>query len=261
MNPDHARNEGPGPPEDTFPSAHVPWSVREGLLLVVAFILVHQAVSAIGGGVVPSEARPVFSLGVGSGAVLLVFYVFLRTRSKPTAHAARAIGLYVPAVGPAVRRSIVPLGLGIAALPAYMIARAAMLQYLDISPVQQPLVTKMRVLLGRGDVAHLSVLVFLAVTVVPVVEELAFRGMLYLPLRARVGTVPAAAAVSLIFAALHWDRAAPIENLAVVGYLTILALVLTALMEAARSMLAPILAHAAHNAFMIGLIVLAGAGT
>jgi len=261
MDPDEASNEGLGPPENAFPPTHVPWSVGEGLLLVVTFILIHQAASAIGRVAAPSEGRLLFSLGVGSGAVLLVFYFFLRGRSKPTADAARVIGLYVPALGPAIRRSIVPLALGAAALSAYMIARAGMLQYLDISPIQQPIVNKLRGLLGQGDVIHLGVLVFLAVTVVPVAEELAFRGMLYLPLRARVGPVPAAAAVSVIFATLHWQQAAPIENLAVMGYLIILALVLTAFMEAARSILAPILAHAAHNALMIALIILAGGGT
>jgi len=260
MDLDHVRNEGQGATGKTFPSTSVPWSVGEGLLMVASFILIHYAIGAIVSVVAPSEARPASSLGVASGALLLLFYLFLRARSKPTSDALEAIGLRVPALGPAIRRSIVPLCIGIVALPAYMIARAGMLQYMDIAPVQQPVVTKLRTLLGQGEVAHLSLLVFLAVAVAPVVEELVFRGMLYLPLRARVGPVPAAAAVSAIFALLHWGRAAPVENLAVMGYLIILALILTALMETARTMLAPILAHAAHNAFMIGLIFLTGGG-
>ena len=189
--------------------------------------------------------------------LLMLLYFLLRAWSKSASGAFRVIGLQVPPLGPAIRRSIVPLLLAIVVLPAYMIARAGMLQYMDIAPVQQPIVTRLKTLHGEGQVAHLCVLVFLAVAVAPAVEGIVLRGMLCLPLRSRVGPVPAAAVVSAVFAALHWGSAALVENLAVMGYLIILALILTALMEAARTMLAPILAHAAHNAVMIGLILLA----
>ena len=260
MDLDHANDGAPGRPENAFPPPRVPWSAGEGLLLLVAFILIHQAFNAMGSALVPAEGRQIFSLGVGSGAVLLVFYAFLRARSQGVANAARVIGLHVPDPGRAIRRSILPLALGVIALPAYMIARASMLEYLDIPPSQQPIVTRLEVLLGRDDFIQLGVLVFLVVIVVPVTEELAFRGMLYLPLRARLGSVRAAVAVSAMFAALHWTRAPLIENLSVMGYLIILALVFTQLMEATRNLVAPMLAHAAHNAFMIALIILAGGG-
>jgi membrane protease YdiL (CAAX protease family) len=260
MDLDQPGTEGQGPTQVAFPSSRVPWSVREGLLLVAAFILVHQAVAVIVSAVLPGQAYPAVSLGVASGVLLMLLCFLLRAWSKSASGAFRVIGLQVPPLGPAIRRSIVPLLLAIVVLPAYMIARAGMLQYMDIAPVQQPIVTRLKTLHGEGQVAHLCVLVFLAVAVAPLVEELVFRGMLYLPLRGRVGPVPAAAVVSAVFAALHWGSAALVENLAVMGYLIILALILTALMEAARTMLAPILAHAAHNAVMIGLILLAGSG-
>jgi uncharacterized protein len=45
--------------------------------------------------------------------------------------------------------------------------------------------------------------VILAVIVAPIVEEIAFRGLLYTALRARMGMWPAAIISGMIFAALH----------------------------------------------------------
>jgi membrane protease YdiL (CAAX protease family) len=80
----------------------------------------------------------------------------------------------------------------------------------------------------------------LAIVGAPVSEELLFRSVLYQPMRARIGVVPAAVVVGLLFAALHgyvWG----------VPLLLVLSVTFTALFERTGSLWYPIAAHALYN--------------
>jgi len=246
----------PGTGGTGFPAARAPWSVAEGLLLFVAFVLIHQAAAHLFPGLRPPGAHGMLA----NVAVIVLCCVFLTMRCGGGASAARAIGLIVPPPGRAMRRAIIPAALGCAALAACLIAKVGLLEHFNIQPSQQGVVTEMQDQLQQSRLASFGALVFLAVVVAPLAEELMFRGMLYLPLRAGIGRVGGALVASVIFAALHMSWPTPAENLAAMAYLTILALVLTELMEATGSILAPILAHAAHNALMVLFAALAAGG-
>ncbi len=83
-------------------------------------------------------------------------------------------------------------------------------------------------------------LVFMAVVVAPISEEIIFRGYLFGVARKYVGFWPAALVVSLLFAAFHL-------HLPALPGLFLLAMAFTLIYERAGSLWAPILMHAAFN--------------
>ena len=100
------------------------------------------------------------------------------------------------------------------------------------------------------DTSSMVVLVLAGLTVagvVPVVEEVLFRAVLYLPLRRRIGRLPATLAVSAIFALAHlyiWG----------LPHLFVLSLLFIALYEKTKSLWMSILTHAAFNGVNIVLL-------
>ena len=92
-------------------------------------------------------------------------------------------------------------------------------------------------------------MVFLAVVVAPVAEELCFRGLLYPALRKRWGRLFALLATSLLFGMIHGLPATWVP-------LTILAVVLAALVEVTGSILPAIVAHTAFNGLTVALLLL-----
>src|SRR5262249_22324977 len=101
-----------------------------------------------------------------------------------------------------------------------------------------------------GDYAFLVVVGLLAVTVAPVCEEVFFRGFLYDALRSRMPVLLAAILQSLLFAALHTLGA--LHNVAVF----FLGLIITAVYQWRKTLLAPIFVHAGNNMIaMLGLVL------
>jgi len=87
----------------------------------------------------------------------------------------------------------------------------------------------------------------LAIVGAPLVEELLFRSVLYQPLRARLGVVPAALIVAALFAGVHlyaWGM----------PQLMVLSLVFVALFERTGSLWYPIVAHGLYNGATFVLI-------
>jgi membrane protease YdiL (CAAX protease family) len=94
-----------------------------------------------------------------------------------------------------------------------------------------------------------TVVAFAAVMVgAPVAEELIFRGMLFRLARDRWGAAGAAVLTALFFGIAHWS---PWSLFGVVG----LGLLLAALYHWTGSLLAPIAAHASHNAVSMGVML------
>ena len=101
-------------------------------------------------------------------------------------------------------------------LPAMLVVAViaeAVLCLLDIKSVPP-----IEVLLRRADYKGLLLILVTAAVVAPVVEELAFRRVIFGFFRAHVGTVPAIVITSTAFAAVHgsYSQVAPLFILAVV---------------------------------------------
>jgi len=225
-----------------FPAGRVPWSAAEGALVLAAFLAIQCLAGALAAG-------PALRWAVANCAVLLAVHLFLRVRAGGAPQAQATIGLRVRRPLRALRRSLVPLAVGVSALALWWALLWRLMRYMNWRPPEQAPVRLIRACADAGDVWQLGVLVLVAAVVAPAAEELVFRGVLYLPLRASWGPTRAALGVSALFAAVHLYPAG-------LGQLFILALVLTWLMEATGTIVAPMLAHAGYNAAMIAVILL-----
>ncbi len=254
MQHDVVRGDATERQEQSFPPDRVPWTIAEGLALFVLFVLIHAVCGVLIGRFAPGRYGVPLQLGAGNAAILTVIYLLLRQRFAGARRPWRLIGLCPPGAARAVVRALVPLSVGVVALLGCLFLRIRVLWYFDVQIPEQELVRSLRDMVLEGAHLEFGMLSFFAVVVAPVVEELTYRGLLYLPLRSRLGRVWAAVVVSVLFAAIH-------QNVAAAGHLFILGLVFTELMEVTGSMLTPMLAHACHNGIMITLIALIGSRT
>lgn len=140
-------------------------------------------------------------------------------------------------------------GYGAFALPVYLfiIAWGMLTQFFDFpkeaNPILEPLL--------EGTSPKLTVLVlFLTCVVAPVSEEFFFRGMLYSALRERLGFPLAALISGVLFGVVH---AGPFNW----PPLVLIGIMLAYIYERTRSLLAPMVAHAVHNSFVMAMFFLA----
>ncbi|MGA1439992.1 MAG: CPBP family intramembrane glutamic endopeptidase [Ilumatobacteraceae bacterium] len=106
---------------------------------------------------------------------------------------------------------------------------------------------------GTGPVAAVTITV-VAITIVPLVEELVFRGVLLAGLSTRVGTTAAVVLHAVAFGAAHLD---PTRGWATTGtaiVLTGVGLGLGIAAVATRRLAAPILAHAIFNGVALAVV-------
>ncbi len=254
MHSDLVGEEQAGAEKGAFPPERVQWSVGEGFVLFAVFLLIHPLFAPLGLLLGGWDGGWALQVVVSNAAVLTVVYFFLRRRIGGSREAADAIGLRVCSLLPALRRAMAPLAAGLAALLAWAVLQSQLVSRLELEFSEQEAVRLIRERAGADALLEVGLLVFLGVAVVPLAEELVFRGLLYLPLRRRLGGIAAALAVSAVFAAIHLHPAG-------LGHLFILALMFTWLMEATGTIIAPILAHGAHNACMIAVILAGSGGT
>ena len=106
-----------------------------------------------------------------------------------------------------------------------------------------------RYFLEHPDPRHRSAVIFMAVIVAPMAEEILFRGYFYGVIRRFGGRLPAILTSSLLFAAIH-------VHLPSVPGLVILAVILCLLYERTGSLWATITMHAAFNATTILALIL-----
>ncbi len=100
-----------------------------------------------------------------------------------------------------------------------------------------------------------AAMVFCVTTVVPVVEEILFRGYFQNMLRKSMGAMPAICFSSLVFAFFHFSPSQGLSNIELLASLFILSLFLGFAYEKKRSLWAPIGMHMVFNT--INVIVLA----
>ena len=181
-----------------------------------------------------------------SGVLILALVrAFVRACSPGGQPAHKMIGLVPPGWG-GLRRAVKPVLLGALAYAGVAIGWSLVLQLVHGGPIpEQPIVELIRQTTSPATIA----LAFLGgALVAPVVEEVLFRGMLYLPLRRALGVRWAAVIVGVLFALVH-------SYLWGLPQLFVLSLVFVALFECTGTLLAPIAAHAAYNAVQIVLVL------
>jgi len=106
-----------------------------------------------------------------------------------------------------------------------------------------------------GDTAQMWVLIFAAVVMAPIVEEIVFRRLL---LRALVGVLPAAVAImiqAVLFGVLHLNPEAGVANLGLVIILTGVGAVFGAAAHILGRIAPTIIAHAIFNGVVLTLVL------
>jgi len=103
--------------------------------------------------------------------------------------------------------------------------------------------------LEHPDLKHRAAVIFMAVIMAPVAEEVIFRGYFYGVIRSYGGRLPALLTSSLLFAAIH------VHLPSLLG-LGILAIILCMVYERTGSLWASIAMHAAFNASTIVVLIL-----
>jgi len=232
--------------------AEVPWYPGDAFLLLSVFILSSVLLSLVGASLLGRENpwAPVLMLGGAPPITLWATYRVLKLRAPAQGRLGRLIGLRWPqGIKPWLCGAFI-VALGIALLAAASQVQQAALTRLGVDPEdlpRQPIVEMMEQNASAGAV---FTLIFFAVVVAPVTEEVLFRGMLYLPLRSRMGPVAGALAACALFAAVHFYAVGLV-------YLFVMALILTALFEVTGSLYLPMVAHAVHNAVTIVVVLAA----
>lgn len=130
----------------------------------------------------------------------------------------------------------------------------ALVNYLSaMPPIEQEAVQYV-----RGITAFPVMLVFsflLVALVIPIIEEIVFRGFLQQWLKQRLSPLIAIAFTSFLFAIAHFSTFQGLSNLSIVSALFVLSLFLGYLRERQGNLLAPISLHAAVNGITLLIIL------
>jgi uncharacterized protein len=95
----------------------------------------------------------------------------------------------------------------------------------------------------------------MVIFVVPILEELLFRGFLYTALRRSFSSLSATVMSSFVFAFFHYSFSQGINNINILSSLFVLALFLGLLRERQGNLLGSIALHSAFNAISISMMV------
>ena len=178
--------------------------------------------------------------GAASTAVLLpgVFGMVMVHSGSPN-DVGTQLGFCPPRPG-SLRVALWTVGKGVLGAIGVFFAMVVVLRCAGKNLGDIPVQPLMREVSGEPRSVGLVAFGLFAMMGAPLSEELLFRSVLYQPMRAHIGVVPAAVIVSVIFAALHfyvWG----------VPHLIVLSLTFTALFECTGSLWYPIAAHGLYN--------------
>jgi membrane protease YdiL (CAAX protease family) len=235
---------------DSFPPKRPPWSFFEAVVLLLAFALLHLAFSSLGSLLRPDGSLLGVQLGAANICFLGLAWLFLRLRTGPPHVARAAIGLVKRHTTPqTLKAAVEPLITGGAVYLLWWLAYAFWMESQKLSPPPQPVVRWIFSKLDENAVAEVIAVTSVAVLLVPLAEEIMFRGFLYLSIRPWLGPVPAAVVGSLAFSVLHFYPSG-------VGHLFILAFIFTWLTEVTETLWTSVIVHALHNGMMIMLLLI-----
>lgn len=225
--------------------ANPPWGMGEAAVIFVCFELLQVCIAALLLAAAPqwSELAVVLTTGLLAGLCILALIAFMLRRIGGHDGVWAAAGFRRPRAH-ALLCAWKPVAAGIAAYLCVTLALVVAESCFDRQPTLQHLSVMI------AEASSMGLLVFawvMTLVVVPLTEEVLFRGILYSPLRARIGVLPAAVLVSLLFSVIHqyaWGA----------GQLAVLSLVLVAIFEATRSLWPCVVVHSLFN--LIGMVVL-----
>ncbi len=249
MRPPVGEQDQPGAGGARVPTAPS-WGILDAFAVFAAWLAIQLLVSAA------LDARASLSRQMGamlvSGVmILLLVGAFLRARGR--APAGRSVGLVRPGRG-VLRRAALPLALGVFDYMAISFDWQQALQLVGLNVERLPPQPLVATIAESRSTWALVLAVAGASVAAPVVEEVVFRGVLYLPARRALGAVPAAVLVSVVFALAHgyvWG----------LPQLFVLSLVFVTLFERTGTLLASMAAHSAYNTFHLVLLLwVTGAG-
>lgn len=224
------------------------WSIRELLRITVLAALVigllpFAFLTLISWGwsqLADPNVRNLASTVILDGMLVLIIWAFATLKSPSPA---AVLGLTIPTRSRPIRQgllgyvAIFPWVFGL----LWLIARIC--QELGIQPPMEPI---HRLLFLETRTAVIWLTIVLACVVGPVIEELFFRGILFVAVRRHASRLIAMLVSGSLFAAMHTN---------VIGFLPILLLggFLADLYERTGSLLAPITVHILHNTLLIGV--------
>ncbi len=176
------------------------------------------------------------------GVALVLGHYFLR------AHRVRWREVLVGERSGALRVLAFGIGAGVVVLPVALLLNDLsyrVMTLFHLTPQPQAAVAVVEKAIGLGKQISFGIA---AIALVPLVEELLFRGILYPFLKRQTYRGVAIAVTSLLFAAIHL-------NLLTFVPLVVLALVLIAVYEKTDALLTPILTHAFFNAVNFFMLI------
>jgi membrane protease YdiL (CAAX protease family) len=217
------------------------WNFWQALFLLLIIYLLQFALGWTGPSPYPAErsgAVEYLIRGFGSALIALALLsVFLRLKGQPPS----ALGLNRMRGGHVLRG----FGAG-AALFLLAGTLGGFIAWLFGEPAAQGFALAVE---GSDTWGQLTALVLLGVIIVPLQEELIFRGLIYPPLRKVYGPTGGIARNSLFFALIHFDAPRFVPILAG-GFLLCL------LFERNRSIWPSVIAHGVWNGLMVIFVVI-----
>jgi uncharacterized protein len=225
-----------------------PWH-SGALVRLLMGVVASLCVGSLVGGVLGVESEDRFSQFVISslalhGAILFFVHLFLFEQGMSWADAFgfRSEGALVGvALAAGVTMVVLPFAWGLGYLSSQL------MEWVRLEPVQQQAVTSIQSVVEVWPQVYMA---SAAVLLIPVAEELIFRGVLYPPLKRSVGRRWAIWVSAVVFGVAHF-------NLMTLLPLTLLGAVLAWLYERTGNLLAPIVAHSAFNLANLALMAMA----
>ena len=186
-----------------------------------------------------SGGEPTIFLSIGAAileslTILMSIYVFGIRRKRYPWH---SLGLR----STSIRWMIISIGLGLLAIPISAII-AYGTQYIFNLPSENPQLP----FLIPNDIspASMAVMALFVGLVIPIAEELLFRGVLYTWIKQRFGIWIGVILSSIVFGVVHWDMAVAITA-------SVLGIVLALAYEYSKSLWTSIMIHAINNGVQI----------
>ena len=225
----------------------------DGVGVLVAFVVSMMFFALLANALTPSTRGAPELLGTAGASALTLglAYTLVRDRAPYNSTVFSVLCAECRPLFSSVLRAVPPLLVGAAAYFAVGWGQTTILRKIGISPETIPRQQAVEIMLQSRSVTVAGMVVAFAVLIAPVVEETVFRGVLYLPIRSRLGPAAAGLLVSIVFAGVH-NYAWGFPHLLIVG------LTLTAVFEATGTLLAPVAVHALYNVAMVTVLWVQG---
>ena len=217
----------------------VPWNVLSAAGVLIVWMLLQVAAGRALGAPAGALTHELGVVGLSDAAALVVVWVLVGVCAGGRRRAGVLLGLRKPAW----RRVLGAWKVVAAGLAAYVcvwLAVWAVVQYFGIGWREVPVQPLARMVREARSPEVVAFAFAVAVVIAPVTEEVLFRSVLYLPMRAQFGVIPAAAIVAVLFALIH---AYPVGA----ATLVVLSVTFTALFERTGTLWTAIAAHGVYN--------------